>query len=232
VPESIDPLRDHRRAMLYAAILLVALLALFVGVGKHPGEPGTVTTWPFIGHVDERIYRFMQGHRTAVGTWAAKGLNLLGSGIVTIPLRLVVAAYLVWRRRWRAAAAWVLTWVAAEVVLSGAKAWFMRSRPPLPLVVTSGFSFPSGHAVAGTSIAIALVLVSMPAGPRRRVWEAAAAAVAFAMGLSRVQLNAHWFSDVVGGVLLGACIALAAAGLVTEIRDVAERRRERAAAPP
>ena len=143
---------------------------------------------------------------------------------MTIPLRIVVAVYLGFRRHWRALAVWILTWAAAEVILTFAKAWFMRSRPPLPLVVTGGYSFPSGHAVAGAAIAVALLLVLMPAGPTRRKWEVLAASAAFVMALSRVYLNAHWFSDVVAGVLLGAGIALGAAALVTEIRDLAAKR--------
>ena len=75
---------------------------------------------------------------------------------------------------------------------------------------------------------MALVLVLMPAGPERRRWELAAVAFAFVMALSRVYLQAHWFSDVVAGVLLGAGVALGSAGLVTEIRDIALRRRARA----
>jgi undecaprenyl-diphosphatase len=43
-----------------------------------------------------------------------------------------------------------------------------------------------------------------------------------------VYLQAHWFSDVVAGVLLGAGVALGSVGVVTEIRDIALRRRERA----
>jgi undecaprenyl-diphosphatase len=93
-----------------------------------------------------------------------------------------------------------------------------------------GFSFPSGHAVAGAAIAVALVLVLMSAGPARRRWELAAIAFAFVMAMSRVYLNAHWFSDVVAGVLLGAGVALGTAGVVTEIRDVALRRRSHPAA--
>ncbi|MGE5225386.1 MAG: phosphatase PAP2 family protein [Planctomycetaceae bacterium] len=226
MPEAaLDPLRNHRRAMLYAFLLLAATVLLFVAVGKHPGEPGTVTTWPPIGRLDGNVYRAVQSHRNTLAVDVAKIMNLLGGGLVTIPLRSVVAIYLAARRRWGAFATWMLTWAAAETALSLAKAWFARSRPPAPLVLTSGFSFPSGHAVAAASIAVALVLVAMAAGPRRRKWEAVAATAAFLMALSRVYLNAHWLSDVVAGVLLGTGVALGAAALVAEIRHLAARRR-------
>jgi membrane-associated phospholipid phosphatase len=39
-----------------------------------------------------------------------------------------------------------------------------------------------------------------------------------------VYLYAHWFSDVVAGVLLGTGVAIGAAALTTEIRDVVARR--------
>ena len=222
---TLDPLTNHRRAMLYSFLLLAALLLLFLAVGRHPGELGTTTTWPPIGRFDGDVYRFVQEHPDAPTTSIAKALNVIGGGMVTIPLRIVVALYLGLRRYWRALAVWLLTWVAAEMILTFAKAWFMRTRPPLPLVVTRGYSFPSGHAVAGAAIAVALVLVSMPAGPKRRKWEVLAAAAAFVMAMSRVELSAHWFSDVVAGVLLGTGVALGAAALVTEIRDLGARRR-------
>jgi undecaprenyl-diphosphatase len=95
----------------------------------------------------------------------------------------------------------------------------------------NGFSFPSGHAVATASIAVALVLAFQHAGPQRRKWEVAAAAAAFVMALSRVYLNAHWFSDVVAGVLLGTGIALGATALISEILHLAGRGTEVEADP-
>src|SRR5262245_309108 len=154
--ERLDPLTNHRRALLYSFLLLLAMAAIFIGVGKHPGDPGTTTTWAWIGHLDGHVYDWIQTHRNSFVTTLCKGLNYIGSGIVTIPLRIIVALYLLFRRQRRYFAAWVLTWALAEIGLELAKRWFERTRPPLPLVPTNGFSFPSGHAVATASIAVAL----------------------------------------------------------------------------
>ena len=229
--ERLDPLTNHRRALVYSFLLLAAMAAIFIGVGKHPGEPGTVTTWAWIGRFDGHVYAWVQHHRYSVVTAICKGLNFLGGGIVTIPLRIIVALYLAFRRDWRYFAAWVLTWAAAEIALTMTKAYFDRTRPPFPLVGTSGASFPSGHAVATASIAVALVLALQHAGPHRRKWEVLAAAAAFVMALSRVYLNAHWFSDTVAGVLLGAGVALGATALISEILHLAGKGSEVEADP-
>jgi membrane-associated phospholipid phosphatase len=77
---------------------------------------------------------------------------------------------------------------------------------------------------------VALVLAFFPPGRTRRRWELIALAFSFLMAVSRVYLAAHWFSDVVAGVLLGAGIAIGSAVLVMEIWVRATGRREPAVA--
>ena len=225
-------LTNHRRAIVWSAVLLGSMVFVFAAVGRHPPELAPKTALPFVGEFDLSVFHWMDDIRNGVLTLLARFLNVLGGGLVTIPLRIAVTAWLLIHRRWRALATWVITWAAAELILQGAKAFFHRGRPPLPLVDVVGFSFPSGHAVAGAATAAALVLVLLPPGAARRRWEFAAISFAFVMAMSRVYLNAHWFSDVVAGVLLGAGLALGSAGLATEIRDVAMRGRARSEASP
>lgn len=217
-------LSNHRRALLYAVGLLVVTVVLFALVGFD-------ATRPSIQAADDAAFRTAEDVRSGPLTVLARVLNVLGGGWVLIPLRIAVAAFLFVRRRWRALSAWLLTWLVAEAAVGVFKVVYERPRPPNPLVATTGFSFPSGHAVATAATGIALVLVLLPPGHRRRHWEVYAVLFSFAMALSRVYLNAHWLSDVVAGTLLGAGVALASAGLVTEVRDVAMRRRERLAVP-
>jgi membrane-associated phospholipid phosphatase len=66
-----------------------------------------------------------------------------------------------------------------------------------PCLVDSRYhSFPSGHATTAFAVAAAL---ARAAPGRRRVW----LAVAGGIGASRVLLNAHFLSDVVGGAVVG-----------------------------
>jgi membrane-associated phospholipid phosphatase len=210
---------------LYALGLLASLAFVLFAVGRHPLEEAPATTLPFVGTFDLSMYHWMDDIRVAPLTWLFRFLNVVGGGIVTIPLRTAASVVLVLQRRWRAFWGFAVTWASSEILLVVLKGWFHRGRPAAPLVEITGQSFPSGHAVAGAATAVALVLAFMPAGPRRRKWEWIAGGFAFTMAFSRVYLNAHWFSDVVAGVLLGAGIAIGSVAFVTETRDVAMRIR-------
>lgn len=223
---------NHRRTFAYAVGLLGSLAFVVLAVGRHVPAAAPATTLPFVGRFDQRVYDWMETIRNPVLSGIFRFLNVAGGGLVTIPLRIVAAIVLAVRRRWRAFAAFVLTWAASELLLTWLKVFFHRGRPPAELVVTVSHSFPSGHAVAGAATAVALVLAFFQPGPLRRKWEWIAIGFAFVMAFSRVYLNAHWFSDVVAGVLLGSGIALGSAALVTEVRDVAFRRRGIPIPPP
>jgi membrane-associated phospholipid phosphatase len=222
-------LTDHRRALRFSVGLLACLAFMLIAVGRHPVAEAPRTTIAFVGSFDGTVQRWSDDVRVDPITGVSTFLSLIGGGLVTIPLRIGVSLWLLYRRRWVALSAFVLTWAASEVLLTWLKVFFHRGRPPAPLVDVVGFSFPSGHAVAGSALAIAIVLVSFPPGPRRRKWELLALAFAFVMALSRVYLSAHWFSDVLTGVLLGTGIALGAAAVVTEVTNLLA---DRGAIPP
>ena len=164
--------------------------------------------------VDEAVHRAAVEAEWSPLVATAHIPDFIGSTWVTAPVMVLVACYLAWRSRWEALISWVSAMVVSQLLIGPVKELYERTRPPLPLVETSGFSFPSGHSVAGTAIAVALVIVLVPAGPQRRNLEMAAAAFAVAMALSRVYLRAHWLSDVAAGVALGAAVAVAAAAVV------------------
>jgi undecaprenyl-diphosphatase len=216
----VPVLAHHRRAFVYAVGLLAACVAALVAVGRHPAAAAPDTSLPLIGHFDATIYRWMDEIRARPVTAFFRFLNVAGGGIVTIPLRSVASIVLAIRRELRRLAAFVLTWVASELLLTLMKAYFHRGRPPGSLVAITGYSFPSGHAVAAAATAVALVLAFFRAGASRRKWEWIAVAFSFVMAFSRVYLDAHWFSDVVAGVLLGSGIAIGSAALVTEFRNL------------
>lgn len=92
------------------------------------------------------------------------------------------------------------------------KAGVDRVRPEiLPLGPGRGPSFPSGHVLASVGFYGLLPAFASLAGAGRRAKQVAAAAaigVIVAIGISRMYIGVHWFSDVIGGMLIGSVLVV------------------------
>lgn len=210
-------MRDHPIALRVALVLWLLGGLLFIALAVP-------TLRSMVQGVDDVVYRLAIELEFSPAVWVAIGLDLLGSSWVAAPVMVIVGVYLAWRRRWVGLTYWVLTMVLSQLLIGPIKMLYERPRPPLPLVETTGYSFPSGHAVAGAAIAISVVFVLIPAGPRRRNLEMLAAAFAVIMGLSRVRLRAHWLSDVVAGAALGAAVAIGVAAAMHHLIEGSKGR--------
>ena len=159
-------------------------------------------------------------------TFVSEGLDRFGGGWVLWPVRIGLMIWLALRTRWAALITFSVAVVGSDLAIGIIKDAYERARPIDSLVETSGFAFPSGHAIATAVTAVAVVIVLFKPGTHRRVWEVRAAAFAFVMALSRTYLRAHWLTDVVAGTLLGAGTAILVAAVVQSWRV---RRAERLA---
>jgi membrane-associated phospholipid phosphatase len=142
-----------------------------------------------------------------------------GAGIVMVPVRLVVATWLLVRRRRWDLAAWLLGWALADLLTAALKPGLGRERPTAIDAENPFTSFPSAHAKTAAQVAVGLVLVATSPWRPRRAWYGLALVWIVAMALSRTVVDHHWLSDVVAGSLLGAGAALLAAAIVRTVRD-------------
>jgi membrane-associated phospholipid phosphatase len=199
-----------RRDIVTVVLLILATATLCALVAFDRGR---------IQPIDDAFLRRMISVRSGPLTAAAKMLNFLGLVYVTLTVRVLIALFLALRRRWWHVAAFVSAVVVAEACVGPIKSIYDRARPPVSLVATSSSSFPSGHAIAAASTAVAAVVALFPEGPKRYAWGVCAVLFSLLMGVSRAYLGAHWLSDAVAGVLIGTTAALGTAVLVHVIRD-------------
>jgi undecaprenyl-diphosphatase len=211
-PDQPEPLPVLRRRLLIAGlVLLVLAVTLTVVVAVRPGA---------VQPADDAYRRAMEAARWGPLVAVGKVLATLFGSTVQWPVRGVVTLVIVLRHKWLALAAWVTTVVLSEAAIGPVKALVDRPRPPGALVVTSGASYPSGHAIASAVTAIGVVM-ALTSGRRRLHAMVVAVLITTAVAISRPYLDAHWLTDAIGGSLIGAGLALA----VPEAFEVARDRR-------
>jgi membrane-associated phospholipid phosphatase len=147
-------------------------------------------------------------------------LSSLGDGIVRTPATVLIAGYLLWRRRWSWAAGLAAAMIGAAILTPVLKTIFHIARPTPIYTGADAFSFPSGHATSTTALYIVLAwIASRSAAPSTRFvpWGLAATMILLT-ATSRVYLGAHWPSDVLAGFAVGAILATAGVLIAGSVR--------------
>lgn len=189
--------RMGRRVPLIAgsvAVVLGALLGLVIAV-RASGLP--------LG-VDEEWSLELAESRTMFADAFALFMDVLGGGLVgviVVPLAITIVLLVV-RRPW-AALYFALASAASALVVQLLKELYGRPRPEDMMVTSDYGSFPSGHVANAATIAVTLGVIV----PRVWVWVAGAIYTVL-MAISRTYLGVHWLTDTIGGVLVGAGVAL------------------------
>ena len=193
-------------------IVFVALASAYVRGGLVVSFDDDVSRWV----VDSAPSWLQSAARVITRLGGPVATALVGGGAIVVLLRasrrgdaLFVAASV----------------IGVTVLVAVLKAVYERARPDTgsPIQLPHSYSFPSGHAATAVALYGALgILLAERARSRAGAagWLVAAAALALAVGASRVVLNVHFVSDVVAGFAVGlawlACCAI--------VRDVLASR--------
>ncbi|MDU0348815.1 phosphatase PAP2 family protein [Actinomyces sp. MRS3W] len=195
VPQSV-PLRDLRPRFVLAAtaaIVVFAWLAVATKLGLFPAiHDSTVTLWAV-------------NLRHELLTAAAWPITHLGGTLSLTLLTIAVCAWFLWRKRWRRAVVLAGAMAGSALLTVLLKISFARSRPSSVLLLgspASSWSFPSGHSFnTGVFVGVLAGFVLFSATPpaRKALAVVIACTAAVAVGLTRVYLAYHWFTDVLAG---------------------------------
>jgi len=183
-------------------VLAIVCLVLFFGL----------TAAVLAGVADSRdrtLMLVLAAEREPWLTWWMRLLSVAGSGLIEIPLALLLIFGLAVRKR--KAEAWWYTAAALSgwALYALAKLVVQRPRPHIIPRLMHGagwYSYPSGHSMLAPIIfglGIIVWAAPWPSPALRRAALGLAALLALGIGFSRVYVGVHYPSDVVGGLLLG-----------------------------
>lgn len=203
-------------------LLLLAIVCLFLTFAfvKFGSEVAERETFAF----DHAVRDWVLAHRSPAALAFFRVLTWLGSSIVLAPATVVVGWLVARKGAWRRPLLLAVASAVFGLIVYYLKHRYHISRPPAGVAFNLGFSFPSGHASLSMAAygLLGYVLVREHLAPR--IIFPLGIVIAILVGVSRVYLDLHWASDVIGGWAIGGAYGIACCALYAWAERRAERR--------
>jgi membrane-associated phospholipid phosphatase len=204
----------NRLILLGLSCLLFCALFIYLAPGVVDGETRAI---------DQAIRQWMLAHHTPLGLTVVRTATRVGERLLIVGA-VVVAWLLVKRGAGFPAIVLCAMPLVSPLIVDELKDLYQVIRPDAQ---PERPGFPSGHTSAGTAMALALGYGLIREGIAPRVGLAVAITSPLLVGVSRIFLDRHWASDVVGGWIVGTALA----GAVCVLYELMRLTRELPAEP-
>ncbi|MDP3997394.1 MAG: LssY C-terminal domain-containing protein [bacterium] len=209
-PRAVKVVRDRFSPRRFTALPLTVLTVLFIYIlFLLFGVVENVITSEVVISTDTRIANLLYAWRSPEVVSFFGLVTILGQTVFVLPMALALSMWWwVRQRRWLIVSLWLVV-LGTYAFVAASKLVFHRPRPagPIPVFLESSYSFPSSHAAAAMALYGFCVYALFRFAGRWRhkaAYVIGGAAVIVLIGLSRLYLGVHYWSDVWSGYLLGA----------------------------
>jgi len=131
-----------------------------------------------------------------------------GNTIPLITLTTILSIFLLIRKKYAHFILLIASMCLGAILELSIKLLIHRLRPEQALIDITRFSFPSGHATMATIFFTILLYALMEKKSKKvkAILTITAILIIILISFSRIYLGVHWFSDVLGGIILGILI--------------------------
>lgn len=170
---------------------------------------------------DATIYNFLVNHRNTVLNLIFTGITKLGNALILANLTILCIIFIKDKKYKILVPINILAITGLNILL---KNIFVRPRPDiLRLIEETGYSFPSGHAMASTAFYGLLIYIAHKKIENKKVRNTICVMLTILIlmiNISRIYVGVHYASDV----LAGMCFSIAYLILITRILLMYERK--------
>ena len=171
---------------------------------------------------DMAVIRYVIAHETMSLIHFMMVFTFFGSAQFLLPAYILLILFYLIKKNKTYAIYIAVVGIGSTALMFLLKNIFQRHRPPMPVIKTIvGYSFPSGHSLSSfvfCSLIAYLIFQTTLKTPLKFIIAFILMIISFTIGLSRIILNVHYASDVIGGFCLGFMLLVISLGIIKRQR--------------
>lgn len=191
-------MKDKKNIIIIVLSLLFVILCILVKLD-------------LLSNIDESVYKFITSNMNDTTTNIYKVITFFGSTIFMVGLCvLLLVLFIILKKN---IYGYIIsgTLIFSTIMNNVIKVIIRRERPIYMIVRETTFSFPSGHTMASVSMYGILIYLINKSNMNKKlkiILSIIIGMIPLMVATSRIYLGAHYFSDILGAIMLATIVLL------------------------